>query len=266
MSFLGADNGPATLMYHDVVDADDWDGSGFPGPSAASYKFAWDEFERHLLALSGTGLRFPCVHETDSGAVGACLLTFDDGGRSALPAALRLDRLGMVGHFMVTGARVGTPGFLAEADVRALAQSGHVVGSHSHTHPPDISRLDSRALAAEWTSSLDRMAQIVGDEIDVASIPGGFYSDAVARAAARAGVRHLFTSEPTTSVAHVDGCRILGRYALRRGISTQGVLALACGHGDARARQWLAWNLKKPAKRFVGPAYRWVRRLAFGGT
>lgn len=256
---------PASLMYHDVVEPGAWDSSGFPGPSAASYKFEWDDFERHLLALASSGLRFPCVQDTTAGEAGACLLTFDDGGSSAIEVARRLDRRHMVGHFLVTSARVGSSGFLAAADVRALAASGHVIGSHSHTHPPDISRLDACALQAEWSCSLEGLSSILGEVVEVASIPGGFYSDRVARAAARAGVRHLFTSEPTTSTSSLDGCRILGRYALQRGVTAERVVALACGRGDARARQWLAWNLKKPAKRFVGPAYRWVRRRAFGG-
>lgn len=257
---------PASLMYHDVVDAGDWDASGFPGPSAASYKFERDEYERQLLALSRSGLRFPRVDEVDDRDPGACLLTFDDGGCSAVDAARGLDRHGMVGHFLVTAGRVGTPGFLTAADVRALADAGHVIGSHSHTHPADISRLHERDVAREWSSSLSHLGQITGRDVQVASIPGGFYSVAVARLAAGAGVRHLFTSEPTVSVHRVDGCRILGRYALQRGATPERVVALACGSGDARARQWLAWNLKKPAKRFVGPAYRWVRRRAFGGA
>lgn len=257
---------PASLMYHDVVDPGDWDASGFPGPSAASYKFEWSEFERQLQALSSSGLRFPGVHDPDADSAGTCLLTFDDGGSSAVEAARRLDRYGMVGHFMVTAGRVGTRGFLSADDVRALAASGHVIGSHSHTHPPDISRLGPEALAGEWTSSVQGLSRIVGREVDVGSIPGGFYSHAVVRSAARAGVRHLFTSEPTTSEGRCDGCRVLGRYALQRGATPERVVALACGQGDARARQWLAWNLKKPAKRFVGPAYRWMRRRAFGGA
>ena len=41
---------------------------------------------------------------------------------------------------------------------------------------------------------------------------------------------------------------------------------VAQGTGIARQRQWLLWNLKKPAKRWAGPAYRWLRRRSFGGS
>lgn len=257
---------PASLMYHDVVPARDWDASGFKGPSAASYKFSREDFQRQLQALAATGLRFPRFDQVGDDARDACLLTFDDGGCSAVEAARLLDRHGMVGHFLVTGSLVGAPGFLGEGDVRALAGSGHVIGSHSHTHPVDISRLQPEAVALEWRASVDTLAQVVGNPIEVGSIPGGFYSVTVARAAALAGIRHLFTSEPTTAVHRLDGCRLIGRYALQQGATPESVVALASGEGAARARQWVLWNAKKPVKRFVGPAYRWLRWHAFGGA
>lgn len=256
----------ASLMYHDVVAGGDWDASGFPGPSAASYKFDIDDYARQLQALADTGLRFPRLYDLGADARDACLITFDDGGASAVAAARLLDRHGMAGHFMVTGARVGTPGFVSAADIRALVAGGHVVGSHSHTHPADISRLDPAALAAEWRDSVAVLSDSIGQVVDVASVPGGFHSPAVGRAAAEAGIVHLFTSEPTTAVGRIDGTRTLGRYALQRGIAPGYVADLATGRGGARARQWLLWNAKKPAKRFAGPAYRWLRRRAFGGT
>lgn len=256
----------ASLMYHDVVAGGDWDASGFPGPSAASYKFDLEDFARQLQALAGTGLRFPRLYDLGDDARDACLITFDDGGVSAVAAARLLDRHGMAGHFMVTGARVGTAGFVGAADIRALVAGGHVVGSHSHTHPADISRLAPAALAAEWRDSVAVLSDSIGQAVDVASVPGGFHSRAVGQAAAAAGIVHLFTSEPTTAVGRIGNTRILGRYALQRGITPDQVAGLATGQGRARARQWLLWNAKKPAKRYAGPAYRWLRRRAFGGA
>lgn len=257
----------ASLMYHDIVADGDWDASGFPGPSAASYKFDHDVFDRQLLALARTGLRFPRVNDLDSSnARDACLITFDDGGASSLDAARRLDRHGMAGHFLITATRVGTPGLVTAADLRALVAGGHVVGSHSHTHPPDISRLAADALAAEWRDSVALLSDLIGSPVDVASVPGGFHSTRVACAAAAAGIRYLFTSEPTIAVEQVGGSLVLGRYALQHGVTPAQVADLATGRSIARARQWLMWNLKKPAKRFAGPAYRSLRRRAFSGA
>lgn len=256
----------ASLMYHDVVDAGADDASGFPGPSAASYKLLWPEYEAQLARLAASGLAFPRVDAPDAFAPGRCLLTFDDGGASTLAAARLLDAHAMAGHFLITSARIGTPGFVSEADLRALAAAGHVVGSHSHTHPADISRLPAAAMAAEWRDSVDRLADILGAPIDVASIPGGFYSPAVAASALASGIRYLFTSEPTLRVARRGQALLIGRYALQRGMGTDAAAALAQGIGTARQRQWLLWNMKKPAKRWAAPAYRWLRRRNFGGA
>ncbi len=256
----------ASLMYHDVVAHGADDASGFPGPSAASYKLPWSEYEGQLARLAASGLRFPRVDAADAFAPGSCLLTFDDGGASAVPAARILDALGMRGHFLVTGARIGTPGFCSEAELRALHAAGHVIGSHSQTHPADISRLPADALAAEWRDSIERLANVLGAPVDVASIPGGFYSEAVATSAFASGIRYLFTSEPTTAVLRRGQALLIGRYALQRGMGPDAAAAFAQGTGVARQRQWLLWNLKKPAKRWAGPAYRWLRRRSFGGS
>jgi peptidoglycan/xylan/chitin deacetylase (PgdA/CDA1 family) len=248
------------LMYHDVVAPDAADASGFPGAAAAHYKLDAQAFSAHLAALSGSGLRFAAVHDATASDAPCCALTFDDGGASAVRIAQALEAHDMVGHFFITTARIGHPGFVTAADIAALHAQGHVIGSHSHTHPSEISRLDSAELDAQWMHSIDALQQILGTTVDVASVPGGFYARRVAHAAAAAGIRHLFTSEPTVRSHQVDGCRVLGRYTLWRGMPPETALALACGHATLRQRQWLAWNLKKPLKRFAGPLYRWLRR------
>lgn len=249
------------LMYHDVVTPGQPDASGFPGAAAAHYKLDEAEFAAHLAALATSGLRFAAVGDGTAPDDGRCLLTFDDGGASAIAVAAALSQRGMVGHFLITGARIDQPGFVSAAQIRALHAAGHVVGSHSHTHPPEISRLDHAALAAEWEQSVARLKALLGVPVTVASVPGGFYSRQVAQAAAAAGIRYLFTSEPTTRTHKVGGCLVLGRYTLWRGESPQQAMALATGAGGARWQQWLGWNVKKLLKRFAGPLYRQVRRF-----
>ena len=249
------------LMYHDGVEPGEADASGFPGGAAAHYKLDVAEFDTHLEALAAGGPHFAAVTDASSvAAAGHGMLTFDDGGKSAVAVAAALSRRGMVGHFLITTARIGQPGFVSAEEVVALHAAGHVVGSHSHTHPAEISRLSLAELQREWRQSVDILSGLLGVPVTVASVPGGFYSPQVAQAAAAAGVRYLFTSEPTVRTHVVDGCLILGRYTLWRGMPAQRALALALGSGVARQRQWLAWNLKKPLKRWARPLYRWVRR------
>ncbi len=252
-------------MYHDVVASGDEDASGFPGAAAAHYKLGTREFASHLAALADSGLLFGSVTATLAPNTASGLLTFDDGGASAVGVAAALTWHGMLGHFFITTARIGQPGFVTAADLRTLHAAGHVVGSHSHTHPAEISRLASSALDAEWRSSVDCLRAVLGEPVIVASVPGGFYSPNVAQAAAAAGIRFLFTSEPTLRTHRVDGCLVLGRYTLWRGMTPSYARALALGANVVRQRQWLAWNLKKPLKRWARPAYQLVRRAWLDG-
>lgn len=252
------------LMYHDIVAPGDSDSSGFPGAAAAHYKLEEQEFSRHLAALAGSGLHFVPVTDPPRSDQPCCLLTFDDGGASAVAIAAALAEHGMRGHFFITTERIGQPGFVSAADLNALRAAGHVVGTHSHTHPAEISRLDAADLEAEWRQSVDCLSRLLGEPITVASVPGGFYSRRLAQVAAAAGIRYLFTSEPTVRAHRVDSCLVLGRYTLLRGMRPQQALALARGTHGFRQHQWLTWNLKKPLKRFARPLYRLVRRRWLG--
>lgn len=249
------------LMYHDVIRPGQDDASGFADLGAASYKLEVAQFTAHLDALAATGLRFGSI--LDRGGCDAAL-TFDDGGASAVHAAEALAVRGMIGHFLITTARIDTPAFVRREDIRALHAAGHVIGSHSHTHPPDIARLDDAALGAEWRDSTACLADILGAAVTVASVPGGFHSRRVGEAAAAAGIEYLFTSEPDQRLRQRGACQLIGRYALRRDSPASLAVALACGRGLAQQRQWLLWNAKKPLKRWARPVYQGLRRHLLG--
>ncbi|HEY0972679.1 MAG TPA: polysaccharide deacetylase family protein [Gemmatimonadales bacterium] len=255
-----------TLEYHDVVAPGDFDGSGFPGPDAASYKMARPDFEAHLRALDAAygGPRGRVDSLPSGGASVPVALTFDDGGRTALdPTAELLERHGWRGHFFMATDYIGTPGFMTERHLRELAGRGHVVGTHSCTHPLRMSSCPPAQIDREWRDSVARLAEILGAPVTVASVPGGGYSRAVASAAAAAGIRHLFTSEPVVRAHVVDGCTVLGRYTLRRDSPAALAAALAAGDAAPRAAQWVSWNSRKALKRVAGPAYLALRQWMY---
>ena len=91
-------------------------------------------------------------------------LTFDDGGVSChAPIGGMLEQFGWRGHFFITTSRIGTPGFLSEAQVRDLHRRGHVIGSHSHTHPTRMAALAPDRMESEWRQSLAHLAEILGE-------------------------------------------------------------------------------------------------------
>ena len=253
-----------SLMYHDVVENGQWDSSGFPGPEAAVYKLSAEDFEQHLNAIESVRAPISLIGP-ESWRGRPVFLTFDDGGRSAVNIASALERRGWRGHFFLTTDRLGEPAFLRREQARELRGRGHVIGSHSCSHPPRISRCDDAELARQWSESVRVLSELIGEPVTVASVPGGFYSRRVAEAAAAAGIRNLFTSEPTAVVAVVDGCAVLGRYYLQRGMAPEMSAAFAAGRRSPRFRQAMLWHLKKAAKTLAGGAYGKARQTAFRG-
>jgi peptidoglycan/xylan/chitin deacetylase (PgdA/CDA1 family) len=255
-----------SLLYHDVVDPAVPDASGFPGGAAARYKLRWSEFEDHLDALSVATERGPLrIDELDTHVGRASwLMTFDDGGASARPVGERLARLGWAAHFFITVDRLGDPTFVSADDVRALAALGHVIGSHSYSHPDHMATAPYSEVLEEWTRSTEALGQIVGEPVRVASVPAGSYAPHVAKAAAEAGITALFTSEPEAQPREEDECLVLGRYTLRRSSRAQTAARIAAGARRPRARQFLAWRAKRGVRRVIGPSYEGVRRRLMG--
>ena len=242
---------PLTLLYHDVVPWENADASGFPGPGAAHYKLAPDAFRLHLDAIAAAVGAPPSIDDCSG-----WMLTFDDGGITALaPTADLLEQRGWRGWFFITTDRVGEPTFLNPDQIRELRRRGHVVGSHSCSHPPRLSHCPPEQIDREWSRSREALTKILGEPVTSASVPGGFHSPAVARSAAAAGYKILFNSEPSSAIHTVDGCKIIGRYAIVRGTSAGTAAALAEGRLLPRLKQASIWNVKKAAKFLGGDLY-----------
>jgi peptidoglycan/xylan/chitin deacetylase (PgdA/CDA1 family) len=238
-------------MYHGVGP------DGFPGPGAAAYAVTPARFAEHLERIAAATGRPP--GRADALAYGAWLLTFDDGAASALEAAAQLARRSWAGHFFIATDLVGRPGFLGWDDVRALARAGHVIGSHSCSHPDRMAACSGEQLLDEWSRSAGVLAEALGRPVTTASVPGGLYSANVGRAAAAAGFTTLFTSLPSRRLRSIDGCRVIGRYAIRRDTPAAAAAAAAAGRPVPWARQRAAWALRGAAKRIAGERYEGVR-------
>lgn len=252
-----------SLLYHDVVEAGKFADSGFPGGDADIYKLLRADFESHLHQIASI-VEAGQIRIYDGTSVPptspSVLLTFDDGGASALTIADLLEQHGWRGHFLLTTDYIGQPAFLTRAQIRELRSRGHVLGSHSCSHPHRLSHCPQEQLDREWCDSLQVLSDILGEKPRIASVPGGFYSRRVAESASRAGITILFNSEPTTRVEMVGHCCILGRYCLQRGMSAATAAAIAHGALPPRLLQFVLWNSKKAAKRVAGPLYYSVRK------
>jgi peptidoglycan/xylan/chitin deacetylase (PgdA/CDA1 family) len=255
-----------TLGYHDVVEETAKPDPSDPRPQIGLYTLSESAFAAHLTAIQYyTGSSSPTTiraFQTWKAGEIPNFLTFDDGALGSYTcAAGALESRGWRGHFFVATDWIGRPGFLDARRLRELHQRGHVIGSHSCSHPERMSELSRDELIRQWTDSRAKLESILGAPVKTASVPNGYYSSKVARTAAAAGVEVLFTSEPTSATAVVDGCLILGRYAVQRRTPAEIAGAIAAGHAWPRWRQSALWQGKKAAKALTGESYFRIRRL-----
>jgi peptidoglycan/xylan/chitin deacetylase (PgdA/CDA1 family) len=251
------------IMYHDVVEDADFESSGFPGEGANVYKLRREDFERHLDAIRAAvpEKTVATISPGQNTIAPEVYLTFDDGGVSAAsPIASVLEAHGWRGHFFITTDRIGQPGFLSAHQIRDLYLRGHVIGSHSHTHPTRMAALSRAEMDEEWRRSLGILSSILRVDVKLASVPGGYYSPQVGKSAEAAGIEALFTSEPTMDVEVLPGCLVIGRYVIQRGMGPEWSAGFAARRRSFRWRQTALWTAKQVAKRVGGTAYLKARK------
>jgi peptidoglycan/xylan/chitin deacetylase (PgdA/CDA1 family) len=251
-----------SLGYHDVVEKGSTPETARRA-AASHYSLTRAQFREHLDAIAELG----CAVSTVTSEQPAVLLTFDDGATGAdACAAEELERRGWRGHFFITTDWIGKPGFLNASEIRDLHRRGHLVGSHTRSHPSRMSHLGWDQILAEWVESCAALSDLLAEPIFMASVSDGYYSRQVGRAAAAAGLKFLFNSEPTQAVAQVDGCRILGRYAILASTPASEAAALASGGWKSQMRQAASWKARKLAKAVAGEHYLTFRRWLLSGS
>lgn len=236
----------AGFTYHDVTD--DPSATGFQRTSALPYKLSIGEFRAHLDQIARHGIRPERVDARGEGDR-HLLLTFDDGGRSALEVADILERRDWFGHFFIVTSLLDTPRFLSKAGVRELYERGHLIGSHSHTHPDIFLRLSPAQMDLEWRRSRTILEEVTGAPIVAAAIPGGHGNLATEQTAAAAGFAFLFTSRPWPVPWRTDGMLCIGRFCPKAGTRLERIGGLACGRGFSRER--LLWGAKSVVRRLL---------------
>src|ERR1017187_4616910 len=167
------------LMYHDVEPGNSLiSGSGITLNRIDEYKISSGFFEKQIKYLS----------TLPNNAESQVTLTFDDGYKSAIEiVAPILEKHQYKGIFFIPTSFIGKPGYLSENDIFLLHAQGHKIGTHSHSHKPKMNRESFAWLLEEWKQSISVLNKIIPGHIENASVPGGWYSEIVAKAASEAG-------------------------------------------------------------------------------
>jgi len=223
-----------TFLYHEVTD--DPSSSGFQRQGALPYKHKVQHFLDNLDVIQNVFNHSIIVDDHKKNEGNSLILTFDDGGSSALTIAKILDTRALVGHFFVTTSMIGAPGFLNEDEIRELDRRGHIIGSHSHSHPNIFRDISFEQKIEEWQVSKQILEKILCKDVVSASIPGGDMDDETIETAAKTGIHYLFTSEPNYTPYLKYGVWVFGRVCPKNTTSTADIRTWTNGRGYLKAK------------------------------
>jgi len=239
--------------YHDVVCDNNFE-SGFQNIGAIQYKLRSNVFEHQIGIISD----YLESKQLDKNLVA---LTFDDGGESFYSViAPVLEKYGFKGYFFITTSLIGTKGFVSREQVKELHTRGHVIGTHSHTHPKNISNLSYGKIEEEWSNSVEILSNIISEKVRVASIPGGFYSEKSRKALLKCGIEIIFTSYPSRKVRHnADNQYIIGRFSIKKDTSSKSLIRLISNNGFFVICEFIKWKVLALARLTLGNKYYLIR-------
>jgi peptidoglycan/xylan/chitin deacetylase (PgdA/CDA1 family) len=245
------------LMYHGVHVRPGGEGHFDP-----VYSVDPGVFEAHLMALQALGLQSARLRDLSGAAPPKpVVITFDDGDASNYEVALPLlQAYGMVAEFFVVSDRVGRPGWLTAAQIRAIAEAGMGVQSHARSHRY-LSDLSGPDLERELAESRHRLSLLSGQPVEALSLPGGRGGARELEAARAARYRHVLGSRPALN-RRLDGPECLDRIAITRGLPLDEFRDLLRWRGAAPRVARFRYEALRLPKRVLGNAiYQRVREL-----
>ena len=155
------------LCYHDIYSNNDILLSGFNEGGSNLYKIKDYDFEAQLKSLISTkDIEIILVNQVrDSKSNNKnILLTFDDGGITSYTKIFPLlEKYGIKGHFFIVGNKIGKKGFVDANQLREIRSYGHIIGTHSFSHPDNITLLSSMDIKNEWKNGVKAIEQRLGD-------------------------------------------------------------------------------------------------------
>lgn len=243
-----------SFLYHEVTDKPET--SGFQRPGALPYKHTTTHFKSDLkLILNHFKSSEDVTNLPSDGGNASLILTFDDGGLSALHIAEILENEKLVGHFFVTTSMIGSNTFLNAEQIKSIRKRGHIIGAHSHNHPSIFRDLTYDEKIYEWKQSKEVLEKILNEKVYTASIPGGDMDDDTIRSAGEVGIKVLFTSEPHYTPFNKFGVLVMGRVCPKNTTSAYQIKQWAMGKGFLKAR------LIRLAKEFIRVRFKFIYKI-----
>lgn len=143
--------------------------------------------------------------------------------------------------------------------IKELALRGHVIGSHSSSHPERMDIMSVSELNNEWLNSTQVLKEIVGQDILTASIPNGYSNHKVLEVMNKMGIVNIYTSNPTTKIRKFKGSNIIRRYVITNDVTPEYVVSLISS-SSLRFKMKLRHDILGFAKFVLGNNYLKIRR------
>lgn len=181
-------------------------------------------------------------------------ITFDDGPVSQFVIARPiLNEFALPAMFFITTAWVAVrQSVMTWEQIRELRRLGHLVGSHTHTHPL-LTACGSAAMRDELSISKRILEDRLGNEVTTISIPGGRSNTRVYVACADAGYKHVYTSRVGEyRAANGTSPEVIGRFIVTRGTSEQRLASYLEGDPGTLRRLQLDASAKRLVKAVIG--------------
>ncbi len=214
-----------------------------PCGSEYSYVVETEKFNQHIDLFAQT-------RKVENGGLWP-EVTFDDGHISnyeyALPALLSR---GLIAHFFITvGWTESRPGYMGWRELRALNESGQIVGAHGWSHSL-LTHCAPAELDKELRGARLLLEEKLGTSITTMSLPGGRYNHRVLAACRQAGYTQIFTSVPR--VAHPQSELMVGRLNVRGDMTVEWIRNLLQPGNETLRRLERQYAIKEAAKRLLG--------------
>ena len=218
------------LLYHRVLPKED--NLSKISPEEKVFSVKEKEFSKQLEYLNSNGWKTLNLNQLLEYLQGktsfpdkTLIITFDDGNQTDYTVAFPLlEKFGFKATFFLTTDFIDKSGHLQKSQILKMSQEGMEFGSHGKTHK-FLSTLKENELKSELLDSKKLLEEIIGKEINLLSLPGGYHSTTVKRIAQELGFKGICTSKFGWNENKTDPFE-LKRVSLRSGDSLSDFVSL----------------------------------------
>ena len=208
---------PAAIMYHLILDE--------PYGSETDLFVKPESFAKTLDVLDAHDYIYLFADEYAKNDKKSVALTFDDGYEDNYTNMFPIlkEHCAKATIFLIAD-NIGTEGYLSEAQIREMADSGLVkFGSHTKTHR-NLTELNEQELRYEFSESQKTIEKISGQLCDSVAYPGGQHNSEVMKIAAEY-YNFAYTTKSPNSVFEYSEMNIPRHYGARS-LGAEGLLEI----------------------------------------